>query len=373
MVMDRRAALALLGAVLLAPPVARAAGGVPPEDLIGRPVPAGLAPRRIVLLDARDVVTMAILHPDPSALVVGWAGVDQFDSDSLRRQYDRGADGAPIPVVGGLSADSLSIEGILALAPDLVVATVRMDPDRGAGALGDRLSALGIPLVFANGASNDEGTVGDPIDDMARALRLWGALLGAEARAEAYVAFVEEHLAEVARRIGAAPPIPAYLELQSTYDDCCWAAGRRIWGDLLTRAGGQTLAAVDAPWYAKVSLEQLLTEAPAVYVASGGAFGAGTRPAIGPGLDPEAGRAGLRRLTERPGLGGLPAVRDGRVHGVWTGLLTIPPLSVLFVEVVAQWLRPDLFADLDPTRTLAEINHRFLAHPLAGPCWLSAE
>jgi iron complex transport system substrate-binding protein len=140
---------------------------------------------------------------------------------------------------------------------------------------------------------------------------------------------------------------------------------------LLVRAGGRTLSAVDAPWYAKIALEQLMAEAPEVYIASGGAFGAGSRPGIGPGLDPIAARTGLRRLVARTGFDTLPAVRDGRVHGVWTGLLTMPPLIILFVEVAAKWLHPELFTDMDPADTLHEINQRFLATPLQGPCWLS--
>lgn len=343
-------------------------------DAVGRTVTLPGPVRRIVLLDARDVLGMAILHPDPSALVVGWAGVDTFDSDLVRRQYEMGADGRPIPAVGGQTADTLSVERILALEPDLVVATAYVEPELGNGALTRRLNAAGIPVIFSNAASNrpsGTGTASDPFNDMARTLRMWGTILGRGEKADAYIAFVQEHLARVKDRLGAAPPTKAYLEVQSTYDDCCWAAGQHIWGDLLARAGGANLSAVAASWYAKIATEQLMAEAPAVYIASGGAFGTGMRPGIGPGLDPETARAGLRRLTQRTGLDTLPAVRDGRVHGIWTGLIAVAPLNILFVEIAAKWLHPDKFKDFDPAATLAEINRRFLAKPLPGPCWLS--
>ncbi|MCG8446900.1 MAG: ABC transporter substrate-binding protein, partial [Hyphomicrobiales bacterium] len=284
------------------------------------------------------------------------------------------SDGGTIPVVGGQTAGTLSVERILALEPDLVVATAYMEPDLGEGILARRLEAAGIPVVFSNAASNREpagGAAGDPFDDMARTLRMWGAVLDKSGEAEAFIAFVQGRLARVKERLGATPPTKAYLEVQSTYDDCCWVAGQRIWGDLLGRAGGRNLSAVDAPWYAKVATEQLMAEAPAVYIASGGAFGTGIRPAIGPGLDPAKGRAGLRRLTERTGFDTLPAVRNGRVHGVWTGLLTVPPLNILFVEVAAKWLHPGAFRDAEPNKTREEINRRFLRKPLPGPCWLS--
>ena len=373
--LDRRSFFILSGLFAAAPSsMVAAAGHETVVDLVGRKVRLGRPVGRIVLLDARDVLSMAILHPDPSHLVVGWANADKFDSDLLRQQYEIRPGGEAIPAVGGQAADTLSLERVLALEPDLVVTTAYMEPGLGKGILTRRLEAAGIPVIFSSAASNRQPldrAVGDPFDDMVRTVRMWGAILRKREEAEAFIAFVERRLARVRERLAATPPTKAYLEVQSTYDDCCWAAGQRIWGDLLARAGGLNLSAVDAPWYAKVAPEQLMAEAPKVYIASGGAFGSGIRPAIGPGLDPAKGRAGLRRLIERTGFETLPAVRHGRVHGVWTGLLTVPPLNILFVEVAAKWLHPGAFRDAEPNKTREEINRRFLRKPLPGPCWLS--
>ncbi len=392
----RRDLLALLGSAALTKAAATTAGlmsaGVAlapasaadaaPEggvtDLVGRTVALRRPAARIVLLDARDIVTMGILDPDPARFVVGWADVDRFDSDEVRRQYGTRPGGDAIPVVGGRTGDALSVERILALEPDLVVATAHMEPELGEGALTRRLEEADVPVIFSSAVSNGQpagdaaaGVAGDPFDAMARGLRMWGAVLGRSTEAEAFIAFVAEHLARIDERVAGLTPTKAYLEVQSTYDDCCWAAGRRIWGDLLVRAGGRLLSALDAPWYAKVGVEQMMVEAPEVYIASGGAYGAGIRPGIGPGLDPAKARAGLRRLAARRGFATVPAVRDGRVHGVWTGILTVPPLNILFLEVAAKWLHPEAFADLDPADTLGDLNRRFLARPLGVPCWLS--
>ncbi|WP_372053991.1 ABC transporter substrate-binding protein [Tistrella mobilis] len=377
--LDRRSFLALLGAAAAAPTLARAAGGgMVVTDVIGRTVELAGPVARIVLLDARDVISMALLHPEPSRLVVGWADVARLDSDLLRRRYEKRPDGSLIAEIGGQTPDTLSVEHILSLTPDLVVATAYMEPELGEGRLVQQLAAAGIPVVFSNAASNAAppagaagDPVGDPIGDMGRAMRMWGEVLGARARARAFTGFVADHLARVTGRLAGMVPVRTYLEVQSTYDDCCWAAGRRIWGDLLALAGGSNLSAVQASWYAKLPIEQLMTEAPAVYIASGGAYGGDIRPGIGPGQDAQAARAGLARLVARTGFETLPAVRDRRVHGVWTGLLTVAPLNILFVEIAATWLHPALFADLDPAATLDEIGRRFLAEPLPGPCWVS--
>lgn len=380
--LDRRTASLLLAAAALAPVAVKlqpAFGATTHErqvtDMIGRSVTLPAHVERIVLLDARDMLSMAMVHPDPSGLVVGWAGPETFDSDLLRRQYDTlPSGGGPIPVIGGQIANTVSLESILALSPDLVVATAHLEPDLGDGALTRRLTAAGIPVIFSSAASNrtgPEGVAQNSIETLERAMQMWGAVLSRETEAKAFTTFVNQRLALIREQLDGISPRKTYLELQSTYDDCCWAAGTRIWGDLLNLAGGRTLEAVDAPWFAKLSIEQLIVEAPEIYIACGGAFASGIRPAIGPGLAPEKGRDGLRRLCQRTGFQTLPAVKNGNVHGIWSGLVAVQPLNILFVEIVAKWLHPEIFKDLKPEETLAEINRRFLPHPIDIPCWLS--
>ena len=53
-------------------------------DMAGRTLRLPAAPRRIVLREARDILTMALLHPDPASLVVGWAAADRIDSEALQ-------------------------------------------------------------------------------------------------------------------------------------------------------------------------------------------------------------------------------------------------------------------------------------------------
>ncbi|MGO4832593.1 ABC transporter substrate-binding protein, partial [Rhizobiaceae sp. 2RAB30] len=167
--------------------------------------------------------------------------------------------------------------------------------------------------------------------------------------------------------------VTTYLEIQSTVDDCCWAAGNEIWGELLELAGGRTLPGVTQPWFQKIQIEHLLSSAQDVYIASGGGWASGSRPPIGPGLDPVKGRHALRQLIGRTGFNQLASVRNRRVHGVWTGLITVPPLNILFLEIAAKWLHPDRCGEIDPEATLAAINRDFLAQPIDGPLWVSLQ
>jgi iron complex transport system substrate-binding protein len=49
------------------------------------------------------------------------------------------------------------------------------------------------------------------------------------------------------------------------------------------------------------------------------------------------------------------------------------PLNIVAVEAVARWVRPEIFGDLDPGATLAEINSRFSALPFDGALWVSLD
>lgn len=341
------------------------------QDMAGREVALPALPRRIVLLEAHDLLTMSLLHPDPASLVVGWAAVDRIDSALMETRL---RNGHHMSVVGKQSPDTISIEGLIGLMPDLVVTTAFMTPGGDADPLVERLRQLDIPVVFSDASMNAVGERQsmDPLAELRRSMRMWGTIVGASDKADAFVTFCRGEFDGIAARLSTAPLVTTYLEVQSTADDCCWAAGRKIWGDLLTLAGGQPLPGVTAPWFEKLSLEYLLSTPHDVYIASGGGWVSGSRPAIGPGIEPERGRQGLRQLIEaRPGFDSLSSVRGKRVYGIWTGLISNLPLNVLFVAQAAKWLHPDRCADLAPDAVLETINTRFAAFPIEGPLWVS--
>lgn len=352
-------------------PPARAAQPATVTDMAGREVHLSALPKRIVLLEAHDLLTMSLLHPDPASLVVGWAAVDRMDSDLLAKRL---LNGHPVSTVGKQSADTISLEGLIGLAPDLVVTTAFMTPQGDANPMVERLKQFGIPVVYSDASSNaiagEQPT--DPVAELKNSMTMWGVLLGASAKADAFASFFEGELAGITARLSGTAPVTTYLEVQSTLDDCCWAAGRKVWGDLLALAGGQPLPGVTAPWFQKLSLEYLLSTPHDVYIASGGGWASGGRPAIGPGIDPALGRQGLQGLIEgRPAFDHLPSVRARRVHGIWTGLITNLPLNILFVTQAAKWLHPEQCVDLEPAAILDRINRDFAAFPIEGPLWAS--
>ena len=340
-------------------------------DMAGRIVHLPALPKRIILLEGHDLLTMSLLHPDPAALVVGWAAIDRIDSKILQARL---LNNHSVAEVGKQSPDTVSLEGLISLMPDLVVTTAFMTPGGDADPLVERLKQLGIPVIFSDTSSNRvaDDQLADPITELKASMQMWGRLLGETAKADAFTAFVNRELAGIAARVSGAPIVTTYLEVQSTLDDCCWAAGRKVWGELLAMAGGQSLPGVSAPWFQKLSLEYLLSTPFEVYIASGGEWASGSRPAIGPAIDPKLGREGLQRLIDgRTGFNELASVHAKRVYGIWTGLISNLPLNILFVAQVAKWLHPAECADLDPTAIINTINTEFAAFPIEGSLWAS--
>ncbi|WP_428929485.1 ABC transporter substrate-binding protein [Marinibacterium sp. SX1] len=349
------------GAAALALPSVLRARGVETQDVLGRPVVLDDRPQRIVLLDAPDVIAMSALLPDPLARVVGWAGAPRLDFGPPSPLKP-----ADMPEVGKLSPDTLSAEAILGLAPDLVVASAYMLPPGVPSPLMDHLAAAGIPVAWTSG--HDAAL--PPETSLSLSMAFWGAVLGQEARAAEIAGFGLSRFAAV-RACAEGPRPRCYMEIMSTYDECCWAAGQAFWGPLIDMAGGTLLAGGDG-WGGQLSPESLAALQPQVYVATGGSHAPQLQPAIGPGLDPVQGRAGLARLAARPALRETPAVRSGRVHGIWSGLITSPLLVPILAECLGTWLRPGPCAELSPQATLDRLN-TYLSHPLNGPLWLSPD
>ncbi|MDQ8029288.1 MAG: ABC transporter substrate-binding protein, partial [Brevundimonas sp.] len=90
---------------------------------------------------------------------------------------------------------------------------------------------------------------------------------------------------------------------------------------------------------------------------------------VGPQYDQTRSRESLRKVASRRGIANLGAVGAGRTHGLSHQLIN-SPIDIVATEVLAKWIHPELFADLNPRATLDEINSRFLAVPYRGDYWV---
>ncbi|WP_457585586.1 ABC transporter substrate-binding protein [Ensifer canadensis] len=319
-----RLLLALIITILLFATVARAEGKWPMtvKDAAGREVTIPAAPKAILLGSGFNLVALSLIHPKPVSLLAGWSG---------------------------------DMKGDLA-----ILANWQADTEPGQRAI-DYLTSTGVPVIVVDFNS-------DPLKSTADMMRLLGRVLERDDQAEAFARFYEDKLALIRSRVAAKPePRPTVLmDAFPKPDRCCWAYGVGGLGEFLTIAGGRNIAEGTLPRPGgTVSAEAVIAANPDVYIATSSPGGVYSGFSIGPGVARDEAEQTLAAAVKVPVLSGIVAVESGRVHGIWNFFNAIP-LNIVAAEAFAHWLRPDIFADLDPEKSLAEINERFAAVPFEG-------
>jgi iron complex transport system substrate-binding protein len=340
------------------------------RDVAGREVTLPGPARRVLLGEGRLISAIALLErDDPTKVVAGWMGeFRRLDPQGFAQLAARYPAAETIPVVGASTAETFSIESALTARPDLVV--LGLDghgPGRGSEAEA-QFARAGVPVVFVDFRQ-------DPLHNTLPSIAVLGKALGRDREAAEYVAFAQGRMDRIQARLAEAKgPRPTVLmELRAGGTrECCGSPGRGNLGGLIELAGGANIGADVVPGaLGPLNLEYVVSRDPAVYIATGGAAGEGTQPRVGPGVTPEEARAALARTVSRAGISGLSGVKAGRAHALWHSFYD-SPFNLLALEALASWIHPELFADLDPAATMAEMNRRFLPNlPLEGTYWVS--
>lgn len=286
------------------------------------------------------------------------AGVDSIEKEG------RIPEGRPYSLVHGDWLKDLPLFGefrgkddpekVIGIGPDLVFKTGSTGTAYGtSGAEADTLQEkTWIPVVaFPYGSLRDEAEKAD----MYAGLRVIGASIGREDRAEEVIAYIEATMADLEERTA---DIPAD-ERKQVYIGGVSSAGAHgiistepayppfLWVHADNVASGLGTAHVD------VAKEALVDWDPEYIFIDAGTIQADNEGAIG-------------QLKTDPALRGLSAVKEGRVYGVLPyNFYNINYETVLadayFIGTV---LYPDRFADIDPVEKADEIYTFFVGEPV---------
>ncbi len=331
-------------------------------DAAGRAVTIPAKPSAILLGSGFNLIALSLIHPDPVSLLAGWSsdmkGANPEIYESFRQKFPAIAD---VPLIDDGTLPGLSNEALLTLKADLaILANWQADTEPGQRTI-DYLTSIGVPVIVLDFNS-------DPLKTTPDMMRLLGKILERDEQAEAFARYYEEKLALIRARVAAMPePRPSVLmHAFPKPDQCCWAFGVGGLGEFLTIAGGRNITEGALPRAGgTVGAEAVIAANPEVYIATSSPGGTYSGFSIGPGVARDEAQQTLAAAVEAPALSGIAAVEGGRVHGIWNFFNAIP-LNIVAAEAFAHWLRPDIFADLDPEKSLAEINERFAAVPFEG-------
>lgn len=364
-----RLVLGVAAVVLTTTAVARA-DSIAVEDRAGRTVTIDRPVERFVVSEGRYLSVLSLLRPEnPIEGLVGMMSPIGWTDPGLEQAlFEHFPETRAIPLFGAASAASLSVERIIELAPEVAIFGLGdHGPGAGNAEIIAQLEKAGTTVVFIDFRA-------DPLANTVPSIRLLGRILGAEARAEAYIAFHEARRARIAERVASIAPDArpgVFLQVHPGRRECCWGMADGMLGPYVPAAGGRNIADAVAPGpTAQHTAEFLLVENPDVWVgtASGTAdeYRAGKDPvALGAGMTRAAARDSLARYLARPHFAALDAVRTGRAHVIWHGFYN-SPFNIVALEAFAAWQHPERFPEADPQNLMEEIHARFLPFPANG-------
>jgi len=92
---------------------------------------------------------------------------------------------------------------------------------------------------------------------------------------------------------------------------------------------------------------------------------------LGPDVAPETVLSSFRQLTaQQNGLRELSALKNGHSAVIWMNFY-LSPWHIAATEFMAKTLYPQLFADLEPEKTLQQIFRDFLPIPYSGTYFIN--
>ncbi len=245
-------------------------------DGFGRRVKVARPPLRIVSLAPSN--TEMLFAVGAGDRVVGRTTVCSYPPEA-----------AAIPAVGGMTPKTINLEALVAIRPDLILATCGVQEPLMAP-----LERLGLPVVAIDA---------DDFEGVARNLRLVGALSDHAAEGDRLATRFLDRVAAVRQRVAArTTPRPRVFYLLG--EDPLMTAGPQTFiGRMIELAGGVNVFGDVTARYPRPSEEELLARAPEVILTAIGAMSAG-----------DGGEAARRdRIAARPGWGQIPAIRDRRI------------------------------------------------------------
>lgn len=333
------------------------------KDALGRDVTIAAQPKSVLLGSGFNLIALSLIHPDPVSLLAGWADDLKGDNPEIYAGFEgRFPEIDKLPIIG--DGMTVSVEKIISVKADLaILSDWQMRNDEGVQAIA-YLEKVGIPVIVVDFGNH-------ALENTSKNMRLLGKVLNREDQANAFADFYDERIARIRNRVAKNDAGPTVLlEAFPNADQCCYAYGQSSMGEFITLTGSRNIAADGPPQGAVISSEFIVAADPQVYIATSSPGGKYSGFSIGPGVSEQEARSTLSNALKNPFRVGLKAVHDKRVHGLWNFFNAVP-LNILAAEAFAVWLRPEMFADINPEATLAEINKRFAAVPFEGSYWIS--
>ncbi len=342
-------------------------------DLAGRTVEVPHGAKKVILGEGRMFYATVMFdkeHPFEQLAAIG-DDLPKFDPDTWDKYLARFPEAKDVPMIGAAASADFSVEKALELDVDVLVVTLGFyDKIKESGVI-EQLEKAGVPTVFVDFRER-------PTQNTVPSVLLLGRIFGKEAQAQA---FVDYYTAQMRRVYMATNGLKAdqkptvFAERAAGLDPsvCCNTFGNFNFGEFIAEAGGFNIGSKYLTGVSGVlNPETLVVEDPD-YILATGANWSNSNPGntavwLGYAMDEEKAKEQLAGLMQRSGFPELKAVKDGNVMAVYHQFYQ-SPYHFVAVQALAKWLHPELFADLNPQATFAEMHERFLPIDVSGVFW----
>jgi iron complex transport system substrate-binding protein len=284
--------------ILLLASVSALAGGYTVIDQAGRRVTVPTNPARIISLAPN--ITEILFAVGAGKKIVGVSEFSNYPPEA-----------AGLPMVGSYIKPNL--EAIIALKPDLVIATA--DGEKRVEI--NRLASLGVPVYIINPRT---------IAGVISTVREIGRLAGREKEAEETAQEMERAVTEIRKRVMNLAPVTTLLVVNS--NPLITVNGNTFQDEMIRTAGGRNIAAKESIRYPTLTYEEVVVRAPEVIIIT----------TMSPDEDYRSVTASWLRF------GTVPAVKKGRIFIINSDIVDRPsPRMVQGLEELSRLLHPEVF------------------------------
>ena len=326
---------------------------------------------RTVTLPANIERVVVTFNLEEYLAVTGEAGVDKLVGWSHKYWKGRRDDAynaytkalpalESIPDVG-YNGD-ISIEAIISLQPDVVLASATGANYNALEPAFDLLHQAGIEVVFFNFHKQT-------IETHQQSIQLIGKVMGQEERAAELARLYEEQMNLVYDRLKdlADEDRPSvYMEFSRGPSVIGNSWSEQMWGAQIRECGGVNIAAGQEGASVDVPAEQVLAANPDFIIMSGCLQSDDTDNVVmGYGADRELAREHLEAYKSRDGWSSLNAVKNNNMGAIYHDL-SRHIFDFAGAQFMAKTLHPDLFADIDPEANLAKFFSDYMPVELDG-------
>lgn len=333
-------------------------------DTSGQSLTIKQEPKRIVVQDGRDILTLALLdRADPFARLVAWNNLlKKSDGETWKILRNKWPEANGIIDMGFSDKGEVNLESVIAKQPDLMLAQLRSKPSLSQTGVLDKLKALNIPVLFID-------TMLKPVENTPKSITLLGETLNRESEAKQYTDFYQQHYQNILDKTKAVEPKPlVFIEAKAGLnglESCCFTHSHVGWGGMIEAVGARNLGSALLPGATgDVSLEKVISMKPDAYIVSGSQWATKTNAAVpfGYGVTQQQVDDAFNRMKQRPGFAQVTAVKEGRFYGIYHNFYN-HPYNIVGLEYLAKFIYPNQFKELDPAKTYSEILSRFTEVP----------